>query len=259
MESSMPAAPHYDSAFYSAQRDGSLKSARAVVPAVIDLVKPQSVVDIGCGVGCWLRAFAERGIEDYVGLDGDYVNREELLIPRDRFRAEDLSRPASLDRTFDLAACLEVAEHLPAAAAAGLVKFLTSAAPVVLFSAAVPTQGGTNHVNEQWPAHWRELFRSHGYVRLDAIRPLIWRDPDVDWWYKQNLYLYVRQEVLTSRPRLAEEFARSRELPFELIHERVLQHLTHDRTLSELVRAFPAAIGRSLRRFQSRRETTRRG
>src|SRR5262249_5217435 len=147
----------YDAAFYEAQADGSLRSARVVVPLVTRLVEPRSVVDVGCGVGTWLRAFVENGVEDVLGVDGAYVDRNRLCIDPARFQAMDLARPQPLGRTFDLAVCLEVGEHLPTRAAPGLVAMLT-AAPVVLFSAAIPGQGGTNHVNEQWPNFWQRLF-----------------------------------------------------------------------------------------------------
>lgn len=170
-----PASP-YGPSFYAGQSDGSLRSARAIAPIVTDLVKPRSVLDVGCGVGTWLAAFAELGVTDYLGVDGDYVDRTALRIPSERFVSMDLASPVSLGRRFDLAVCLEVAEHLPLSAAAGLVGFLTEAAPVVLFSAAVPGQGGTCHVNERWPPFWRLLFERRGYSRLDPIRPRVWRN-----------------------------------------------------------------------------------
>src|SRR5204862_3532668 len=144
----------------------SLRSARAVVPLVMELVRPASVLDVGCGLGTWLAAFAEAGVADFLGMDGDYVDRAKLKIPAERFRAADLTNPPSPGRTFDLAVCLEVAEHLPEKASPRLVELLATAAPVVLFSAALPGQGGTRHINEQWPAFWQRLFAARGFVRL---------------------------------------------------------------------------------------------
>ncbi len=238
----------YDAAFYAQQADESLRSARAVVPLVLDLVRPASVLDVGCGVGTWLRAFAENGVTDFLGLDGDYVNRADLRIPAERFRAADLTAPPDLGRRFDLAACLEVAEHLPETAAPGLVGLLTTAAPVVLFSAAAPGQGGTNHINERWPAFWRGLFAARGFVRLDPFRPRIWRDRRVNWWYQQNLFLYAREAELASRPALGEEHELVKEFPFELVHEQVLGPLTQPPTLGATVRGLPGAAWRAVRR-----------
>ena len=97
--------------------------------------------------------------------------------------------------TCDLAICLEVAEHLTPAAGARLVKTLCSVAPVVLFSAAIPAQGGTNHINEQWQSHWADEFAAHGFDCFDPIRPEIWNDRDVFPWYRQNILLFVSRSA----------------------------------------------------------------
>jgi SAM-dependent methyltransferase len=122
-----------------------------VVPTVLRLVQPEPVVDVGCGDGAWLSVFRELGVNHRFGLDGDYVDRRLLQIPQDQFSATDLSLPFRLPCTFDLAVSLEVAEHLPPQSAEDFVDSLTRLAPVVLFSAAIPLQGGTHHLNEQWP------------------------------------------------------------------------------------------------------------
>jgi SAM-dependent methyltransferase len=188
----------YNSGFYRNQMDGSRRSAAAVVPILMSIVRPASVVDLGCGMGTWLGQFSKEGVADVLGVDGAYIEQTTLCIPPERFLPHDLARPFSLPRTFDLALCLEVAEHLPEARAAGLVEDLVRLAPVVVFSAAVPGQGGTEHVNEQWPEYWRALFARHNYVCLDCLRPLIWHDDRVESWYRQNLLIYVRADRLAA-------------------------------------------------------------
>src|ERR1700730_3858057 len=153
----------YNSVFFAEQRSGSLRSAKVVVPIVTQLIRPKTVVDVGCGCGTWLSVFKDQGTSRILGLDGDYVDTSSLLIPRDCFRAVDLNRPVDLDEKFDLTVCLEVAEHLPKASAEPLIRSLCHLAPVVLFSAAVPMQAGTHHVNEQWPDYWKALFAIYGY------------------------------------------------------------------------------------------------
>jgi 2-polyprenyl-3-methyl-5-hydroxy-6-metoxy-1,4-benzoquinol methylase len=90
-------------------------------------------VDLGCGVGTWLRVFQEHGIQDVLGIDGDYVDRSALDIAEACFRSTDLSRPLEIERQFDLALCLEVAEHLPQRSAATLVGSLCGSAPLCFF------------------------------------------------------------------------------------------------------------------------------
>jgi len=247
----MTATP-YDSAFFANVAGGSLESARVVAPLVAELVQPRSVVDVGCGVGTWLRAFVDLGVTDYLGLDGDYVNRADLKISADRFRAADLTDPPPLGRTFDLAVCLEVAEHLPGASADRFVGFLTAAAPVVLFSAALPGQGGTSHVNEQWPKYWCQRFEARGYVRLDPVRPRVWRDRRVEWWYQQNICLYATAAAVASSPRLGEEAALARDFPYELLHGNVFDPLVRATTARGMVTALPRAVLQAVRHAMRR-------
>jgi SAM-dependent methyltransferase len=181
----------YDAKFFEDQAEGSLRSALAVVPIVLELTRASSVVDFGCGIGTWLKAFLVHGVADVLGLDGPYVDRSRLKVDPSCFRECDLTGPVELGRTYDLATCLEVAEHLPTRTSRALVRALAAASPLVLFSAAVPGQGGTAHVNEQWPEFWERLFSEAGMSRLDVIRPRIHQDTSVEWWYRQNLYLFA--------------------------------------------------------------------
>lgn len=172
---------------------------REVVPLLISLAKPSSVLDVGCGIGTWLRVFEENGVTDYLGVDGDYVNRDLLKISGANFKAKDLRTEWSLNRKFDLVICLEVAEHLPEENADQLVKMLISHGDAIIFSAAIPNQGGQNHLNEQWPEYWQAIFARYGYHFHDVIRPLIWSNPNVNWWYKQNMFL-VKKDVPKPAP-----------------------------------------------------------
>ncbi len=138
------------------------------------------------------------------GIDGDYVDKSRLQIAPECFTAADLTRPLVLNERYDLALCLEVAEHLDPASGAGLVHALTALAPVVLFSAAVPGQGGIGHVNEQWPEYWRRQFEERGFRMVDVIRPLIRDDCRVEWWYRQNIVMFAAQAAIASNPKLRE-------------------------------------------------------
>lgn len=187
----------YDAAFYDDQADGSALAATKYLDILAERSKPSSVVDVGCGVGTWLSAAMRQGIDDVLGLDGDYVDRSLLRIPAERFRATDLSKPVGIDRRFDLAISVEVAEHISASSAASFVGTLTSLSDVVLFSAAIPYQGGTYHVNESWPENWKRLFEGEGYVPVDLFRPRLWTDHSIPFWYRQNVVLYVKREALS--------------------------------------------------------------
>lgn len=246
----------YNREFFAEQRVGALASARVVAPIVVELARPRSVIDIGCGIGAWLAAFRELGIQRIRGIDGDYVDRNELLIPSEYFEAADLSRPLELKEKYDLAVCVEVAEHLPPASARPLVWALTEAAPLVIFSAAIPGQGGVEHVNEQPPRYWDALFAECGFLQLDVLRPRIREDRRVEWYYRQNIRLFVRQQSIGEYPALVQVAESSDEAASEWIHVvvydtllRRLARLEGPLPLHRVARELPAALFRCARRL----------
>jgi SAM-dependent methyltransferase len=186
------AAAYFDTAYFGWQGDSAERSAHVVVPLVLERLRPASVVDIGCGSGAWLKVFREHGVEAVLGVDGPYIEREALRIDPNEFVARDLAEPFRFDREFDLAISLEAAHYVPEERAAALVESIARLAPAVLFGAAVPHQGGGPGRNRQWPAWWAGLFARHGFRAEDWLRPLVWEDERVDWWYAQNTILYLR-------------------------------------------------------------------
>ena len=208
----------YSSTYFDRLRHSSRASAQCIVPLILEWIAPASVIDLGCGVGEWLSVFREAGVQDVHGVDGDYVLRDELAIPHELFSAADLTVPYGADRSYELAMSVEVGEHLPPACAEPLVQSLTELAPVVLFSAAIPNQPGTHYVNGQWPIYWAEMFARRGFIVVDALRFHLWNDPRVDWWYRQNLMIYVRQQQLERRPALEVLRRAAPPGPLSLVH-----------------------------------------
>lgn len=172
---------------------GSLRSAGVIVPLVLELTGAKSVADIGCGVGTWLSVYKKHGISDLLGLDGDYVDRSMLLVPEHEFIPHDLTRPFGLDRKYDLVQSLEVAEHLGQQHAENFVRELVQLGQMVLFSAAVPYQLGTGHVNEQFADYWIDIFSGFGYRPIDPVRPAVWNNEQVEVCYRQNILLFVSE------------------------------------------------------------------
>ena len=229
----------YTSEYYQALREGARRSARATVPIVMRLLAPKSVIDVGCGGGTWLSVFREHGVSDLCGVDGDYVERDCLEIPIGSFLPRDLARPFHLERRFDLAMSLEVAEHLPPDSADTFVESLTRLAQIVIFSAAAPYLGGAEHINEQWPEYWAEKFAAYDYLPVDCFRRALWGRDDVEWWYAQNLFLYVARRALHENAALLREHeACPRPLP--LVHpRRYLEWIEWG--LSQMQQASPSA------------------
>lgn len=192
---------HYSSTFYDGQRDASVRSAERVVPYLTDLLAPQSVLDVGCGVGGWVRAFKSAGVTTAHGVDGPWARESGLLIPEVDFSEFDFLHaptpysPEGLLERYDLVTTFEVVEHLPHNRAADLADFFATKADAVVIGGAIPGQGGSHHINEQWPSYWAKLMSERGYKACDFIRFALWDDDDILPWYKQNSIGYFKNTV----------------------------------------------------------------
>lgn len=171
------------------------KDAELIVPLLMKLFQPGSVADIGCAFGTFLKVFQDAGVNDILGVEGPWLDQSKLLVDKDRIIITDIEQKIDLGRRFDLALCLEVAEHINEKNAVSLVESLTACSDVIIFSAAVPYQGGQNHVNEQWVGYWRDLFEQNGFRMYDIMRPLIWEMKDIFWWYRQNMVVCINTSV----------------------------------------------------------------
>jgi SAM-dependent methyltransferase len=240
----------YTTDFYAATRDWVASSAGVIVPLVLDLVKPQSVVDVGCGIGVFLRVFQSHGVRDLLGVDGAHVKSADLQIKPEMFRAVDLERPVAVERQFDLVVSLEVAEHIQPANAAQFVSSLTQLGKVVLFSAAIPFQGGVDHVNEQWPDYWAKLFAARGFRVVDCLRGQLWNDEAVYWHYRQNVLLFAADAALDANPALRLAYETNRTQPLSLVHPFFFLRAANpeNRVLSELLALLPRAAFKAAKR-----------
>jgi hypothetical protein len=201
---------YYTDDFYKLLRKHSQQAAEEIVPLVLNLISCNYVIDVGCGDGTWLQVFKAHGVKEILGIDGDYVNENTLLLAKENFIAFDLKNPLQINKQFDLVISLEVAEHLPIECAEIFVESLTSLGPVILFSAAIPYQGGNNHINEQWPDYWASLFQERDYVAVDCIRKKIWHKKNIISWYKQNLLIFAKRDYLETNFLLKREFDNSK-------------------------------------------------
>lgn len=185
----------YNHRFFSYIEKGAIRSSQAIVPVILKKLYVLSVLDVGCGHGAWLKTWIGHGITA-MGIDGNYINTDDLLVPKDHFISKDLKLPFNLNKNFSLVQCLEVAEHLPASCAESFVNSLCLHSDLILFSAATPGQGGENHVNEKPYSYWRNLFKKQGFIMTDPFRKELITFTDVDPWYKYNTFLFLRHEKL---------------------------------------------------------------
>lgn len=173
----------YPPDLYAQTRDLVRSSAATIVPDLIKFFAPKTVLDVGCGEGQWLTEFDRHGC-NVTGIDGPHVQP-----PVGTYITQDLENPLPHGR-YDLALTLEVAEHLSPARATSFVADLCAAAPTIVFSAAIPGQGGAGHLNEQWPTYWAALFAAHGYPATGGLRTRYWTNQAIQPWYRQNLLVF---------------------------------------------------------------------
>lgn len=167
----------------------TLEGPRTALSILFPNHKPQSLLDVGCGNGTWLKAAFEFGIPEVFGVDGVEVSSEDLHIDRDFIKIQDLTKHWDLNKKFEVVICLEVAEHLDKTHADSLIASIVKHGETIYFSAACPGQPGQHHVNCQWPEYWQHLFNEHGYVCEDIARWKMWDNSRIERWYRQNLFV----------------------------------------------------------------------
>ncbi len=198
----------------------NLQSPSLIVPVLVDLINPKSVVDVGCGIGTFLNVFKKQGIKDVLGLDGAWVNQDLLqkYISKETLKIVDLEKSINEERKFDLAISLEVAEHISEQSANIFVENLTKLSDVIVFSAAFPGQGGQNHINEQWPAYWGEKFNNYGFQLYDVLRPLFWHERKIDIWYRQNMFLILKSNKIENKAILRNFIELNKKNVLDIVH-----------------------------------------
>ncbi len=229
----------YSKKFFNKITSLSLSSANVIVPLIMDLIRPKSVLDVGCGLGAFLSIFLDHNVQEVLGIDGDYVKQQELLIPKNKFIPHDLTKKLELNKQFDLVVSLEVAEHLPKKNADTFVNSLVSHGDAILFSAAIPYQRGTHHINEQWPEYWVHKFQKCGYQVIDCVRKKIWDSKNVSFWYAQNILLFIKTDKLSHYPHLSPVSEKpSSQLSIvhpQMLHETIYHYPLHKLILKRLI------------------------
>ncbi len=206
----------YQNDFYSDRHDLTLSSAKETLKAFVSIYKPKSAVDVGCGVGTWLEVLKKGGCRDILGIDSTDVPEKYLRLNKNEFLIKNLEHPFKVNKRYDLAISLEVAEHLSPKAGRMLVKNLCRLSDLVLFSAAIPAQGGVNHINEQWQSYWQKLFLEENYICLDILRPKIWNNKNIFYWYRQNSLIYIKKNAINRV--LGKTYKGGKSLTVDIVH-----------------------------------------
>lgn len=213
----------YTDNFYSLYTESSLASAKAIIPMVLEFIKPLSVLDIGCSRGEWLSVWKKYGVKIVMGYDGPFVKQEELLISKEEFSVCDLEKEIESKIKYDIVTCLEVAEHLKPEAADRFINSLCLTGDFILFSAAIPGQEGTLHFNEQYPDYWINLFQKNNFDVYDCLRENIWNNKSISSWYRQNVLIFIRKSEISKYPLIP----KNKTVANALIHPEIFEYKLH--------------------------------
>lgn len=210
----------YDFEWHAMHGDRTEASAKIVLQELKTVFDYQSILDIGCGDGRWLKQALSGGVTTIAGVDGPWTDVKSMMIPVDCLYIRDFSKTYDLGRRFDVAICLEVAEHVAPEHAEQFVASLAARSDCVLFGAAIPYQGGFRHINERWQSYWAKLFAAEGYQVFDLFRERLWANDRVHFWYKQNMLLYIKETRgdLIEAARNYLERERLSQLPIDIVH-----------------------------------------
>jgi SAM-dependent methyltransferase len=172
------------------------KSVPQMAKSIVETFHPASVIDIGCGSGALLVALRKLGVHRLLGLDAAEAGLDIAQARGLDTRKFDIVTDKLLySACYDVAVSMETAEHLPASAADHYVELLCSLAPVIIFTAAHPGQGGIGHLNEQPPEYWKGYFKAHDFQPLEELvsawQPA-WRAAGVADFYTNNLMIFQR-------------------------------------------------------------------
>lgn len=237
----------YRRSFYDNRAAVTKGAAKIVLKTLLELCQPKSVVDVGCGDASFLAALQEMGVSDILGIEGPWVGDDQLQIAPQLVQRKDLNHQLQISRRYDLASSIEVAEHLMPARAESFVDDLIGLADVVLFSAAIPWQGGVNHINERWQSYWAGLFTARGYHVIDGVRAALWTERDVPVPWRQNMLIYAHADGLRRWPRLADALARHPAPLLDVVHPLAFWRARKPRGLGHvLLTETPRALRRSL-------------
>ncbi len=185
----------YGSDYYESVVEGpAVRSAATIANSILNEFEATRIIDVGCGTGALLEALRDRGCEVF-GLEYSEAALKCCRSRRLSVAKFDLETDLFNDnQTYDVTVSMEVAEHLPEMAADRYVDLLTRLSEVIIFTAAPPGQGGTDHVNEQPPSYWISKFQERGFKHAEELSQR-WRESweavgEVEGWYKKNLMIF---------------------------------------------------------------------
>ncbi len=222
--------------------DQTLSSTRIIVKVINKyLPKINSVIDLGCGMAAFAKAFQENGSNEITIIDHPKLDVSKCVVKDNyTFTPCDLDIAIPVVQKVDLLICTEVLEHIGYNRSLKVLDYIVSCSDIILFSAAIPRQGGLGHINEQRHNFWISEFRKRGFQNFDLFKLDLINNTEVLYWLRQNLFIFHRNQpvdsILNTMPILGNEF--------ELVSSYVLNK---EYGISEILKKIPSSLYRSIK------------
>lgn len=204
----------YSKNYYSRHANGSLNSANRILSLLSEFIHPNSVADIGCGTGTWGFTAEKIWGAQIFAFDRHRYDDCDMYISAEKYFQCDLRQKTRLGR-YDLAICVEVIEHIDQNYEDIVIDNLCACSDTLLFSGALPFQGGTGHINERPFSYWLEKFNMRGYTMIQDIRWSIWDQSDIEIWYRNNI-MFLMKTTTKNKPT---------PYPVDIIHPQMLERI----------------------------------
>jgi hypothetical protein len=164
----------YSAAFHKAIESDELPQAVRLANYIQTYIKPYVFYDFGCSTGLYLREVKKRlPMIESKGFEFSEEAIATALCP-DIIKT-DLTVPLFFGKKSNtLGLCLEVLEHIDDSFWREVLTNLTNHCDILIFSAALPGQGGTGHINCRPRIDWIRRFHELGWVvDADATQHLV--------------------------------------------------------------------------------------
>jgi hypothetical protein len=164
----------YTTAFHKAIENDEIPQAGRLGVYIKRYIAPNCFYDFGCSTGIYLKEVQiNQPTIHSIGFEFSEDAVKNAVCPN--VVQKDLTVPLELTYVPNtLGLCLEVLEHIDDAHWKPVLENITNLCDRVIFSAAVPGQGGTGHINCRPKIDWIKRFHELGWVvDLDATKHLL--------------------------------------------------------------------------------------
>lgn len=190
---------NYGDNFYKSVSLRAEETADQVINTLSSIsLQMKSIKDIGCGSGIWLKKFNEIGqFQQILGFDLIGAIEKDARSFDEKITFEAIDFENVVENIFpktDLSLFLEVAEHLTENTAKKIIKFICETSNMVIFSAAIPGQGGYNHINEQLMSYWVKQIEINQFVVFDIFRKEMSKYKNLPFYYRNNIVLAISRK-----------------------------------------------------------------